>query len=169
MATANNSIKIYRKLVPADTFATLGVTEKIELNVNATDVKIANMWSTKWKKGAPRGIAEHANPNQELSEQQDTGKDEEVWTIDFAIARADLVGNQFLVNLEAWNGDIDSQENLNMPFGRFSVEFVGVPLLNLISDATKGLEIRSIDYDKDEEVQNKLNGVIVLSKGKQAT
>lgn len=169
MATPNNFIRIYRKLVPADTFGILGTTEKIELNVNGTDVKIANMWSTKWKKGAPRGIAEHANPNQELSEQQDTGKDEEVYTIDFVIARADLVGNQFLVNLEFWNGDIDSQENLDMPFGRFSIEFQAVALLDLVSDATKGLEIRSIDFDKDEEVQNKLSGTIVLSKGKQAT
>lgn len=169
MATENNYIRIYRKLVPSDTFASLGTTEKITLNINGSDVKIANMWSTKWKKGAPRGLAEHANPNQDLSEQQDTGKDEEVYTIDFAIARADLVGNQFLVNLELWNGDINSQENLEMPFGRFSIEFQAAALLDTISDATKGLEIRSIDYDKDEEIQNKLSGVIVLSKGKQAT
>jgi len=162
-----NYIRIYRKAIVADTFAGLGVTEKIELNVNGTNNTVANMWSKKYTKGAPRGIAEHANPNQELSEQQDTGKDEEVYTIDFAISRADLVGNQFLLNLETWNGDA-GQENLVLPFGRFSIEFENIPLFDLISNGTQGLEIRSLDYTKEEETQNLLEGVIVLSRGKAA-
>ena len=162
-------IRIYRKASPSDTFASLGTTEKIELNVNGTDNKVANMWSTHWHRGSPRALAEHPNPNEQLGEQQDTGLDEKVYEIDFAISRADLVTNQFLINLELWNEEDGGQESLTMPFGRFSIELEEAPGLQLISDATKGLEMRSIDYDKDEETQNLLRGTLILSQGKQAS
>lgn len=162
-------IRIYRKTLPTDTFATLAVIEKIELNVNGTDNKISNMWSAGYQKGASRALAEHPNPNQNLSEQQDTGKDEDVFTIPFIISRADLVGNQFLVNLELWdNEDVGGQENLELPFGRFSIEFQDNAHFDFISSATQGLIMRSLDYSKDPETQNQLIGTLVLSKGKIA-
>jgi len=166
---AGKYIRIYRKLVPADTFATLGATEKIELNVNGTDNNIANMWSKGYQKGASHGLAEHPNPNENLSEQQDTGKDEDVFTIPFSISRSDLVMNQFLINLESWDDeDVDGQENLDLPFGRFSIEFEDNPHFDYVATAAQGLEMRSLDYTKDPEVQNELSGILVLSKGKQA-
>lgn len=162
-------IRIYRKLVTGDTFASLGATEKIELNVNGTDNNIANMWSKGYQKGASHGLAEHPNPNQNLSEQQDTGKDEDVFTIPFSISRSDLVGNQFLINLESWdNEDVNGQESLPLPFGRFSIEFEDNPHFDFISSELQGLEMRSLDYSKDPEVQNELTGILVLSKGKRA-
>lgn len=162
-------IRIYRKTAASDTFASLGTTEKIELNVNGTDNTIANMWSTRWFKGATRANAEHGNPNEELSEQQDTGKDEEAYTIEFVISRSDLVGNQFLINLELWNDEVGGQESLALPFGRFSIDFDDNPHFIELSDATKGLIIKSIDYEKNEEIQNALMGTIVLTKGKNVS
>lgn len=162
-------IRIYRKLVPADTFASLGVVDKIILNDNGTDNVTANMYSAGYQKGASRALAEHPNPNQNLSEQQDTGKDEDVFTIPFVISRADLVGNQFLVNLESWDNEDDGgQENLELPFGRFSIEFQDNAHFDFIADATRGLIMRSLNYSKDPETQNQLTGTLVLSKGRIA-
>jgi len=162
-------IRIYRKLTPADTYASLAVAEKITLNVNGTDNTISNMFSAGYQKGASRALAEHPNPNENLSEQQDTGKDEDVFTIPFVISRSDLVGNQFLVNLESWdNEDVGGQENLELPFGRFSIEFQDNAHFDFIAGATQGLIMRSLDYSKDPETQNQLTGTLILSKGKIA-
>ena len=162
-----SEIRIYRKTNAADTFAGLGVGEKITLNANGKTNNIANMWSTGWHYGSPRGIAEHPNPNQNLSENQDTGLDEIVYEIDFSISRPDLVGNQFLLNLVTWKDE--EQENVGqLPFGRFSIEIDKAPLLNLVSDQTKGLKIRDIPYDFDEETQNELTGTIILVEAREA-
>jgi len=162
-------IRIYRKLIPTDTFASLSTINKITLNELGTDNTIANIWSVGYQKGASRALAEHPNPNENLSEQQDTGKDEDVFTIPFVISRADLVGNQFLVNLELWdNDDVGGQENLELPFGRFSIEFQDNAHFDFIADATRGLIIRSLNYSKDPEAQNQLNGTLILSKGRIA-
>lgn len=160
-------IRIYRKSVAADTFASLGVGEKIALNANGKDNNIANMWSTLSKYGSPRGIAEHPNPNQNLSENQDTGLDEIVYEVDFVISRADLVGNQFMINLVSFRDG--PQENVtDLPNGLFSIELDRNPHLNLISDAIKGLKIRDIVFNMDEETTNETSGTITLIEARAA-
>jgi len=72
-----------------------------------------------------------------LSENQDTGLDEIVYEIDYCLSRADLVGNQFMINLIAFKNE--SQENIaELPFGRYSIEIDRSPLLNLISGNAQG-------------------------------
>jgi len=160
-------LRIYRKTLASDTFGSLGATEKVEMNANARDPEIANLWSTFIHYGAPRGIAEHPNPTQDLSETQDTGLDETVYEIDFALARADLIGNQFMINLISFNEG--GQENLaELPFGRFSIEIDRNPNLNYISGNTQGLKIRDIAIDMDEEDANLITGTITLIKAKEA-
>jgi hypothetical protein len=160
-------IRIYRKTLAADTFGTLAATEKISLNANGNDNKIANMWSTFIHHGSPRGIAEHPNPNQNLSENQDTGLEEIVYEIDFVLSRADLVGNQFMVNLVSFKDG--SQENVGeLPFGRFSIEIDRNPNLNLISGNTLGLKVRDITFDMDEETANETTGRITLVEARAA-
>jgi hypothetical protein len=160
-------IRIYRKTLAADTFGGLAVGEKITLNAGTKDVENADMWSTFIHHGSPRGIAEHPNPNQNLSENQDTGLEEIVYEIDYAISRADLVGNQFMINLISFKDGI--QENVGeLPFGRFSIEIDRSPLLNLVSGNTIGLKVRDITFDMDEETPNLTTGTITLVEARQA-
>ncbi len=160
-------IRIYRKNVASDTFASLPVGDKIALNANGTDNTIANMWSTFLKYGSPRGIAEHPNPNQNLSENQDTGLDEIVYEVDFTISRADLIGNQFMLNLVSFRDG--PQENVtDLPNGLFSIEIDRNPLLNLISSAIIGLKIRDIIFNLDEETTNETSGTIILIEARAA-
>lgn len=160
-------LRIYRKTLVADTFAGLAATEKIEFNANGQDNTIVNAWTKHIHHGAPRALAQHPNPNEELSEQQDTGKDEEVYEIDFVISKADDVSNSFIVNLLDFNAN--DQELPVLPFGRFSIEIDRAPGFNRVSNATDGLEIADLFFDMDEDTPNELTGTIILSRGKAAT
>ena len=160
-------IRIYRKSLASDTFASLGVGEKISLNANGKDNEIANMWSTFIKYGSPRGIAEHPNPNQNLSENQDTGLDEIVYEVDFVISRSALIGNQFMLNLVSFRDG--EQENVaELPNGVFSIEIDRNPHLNLISSQIIGLKIRDIVFNMDEETGNETSGTITLIEARAA-
>ena len=161
-----DKIRIFRKTLVGDTFSTLGVTEKLEFNTTR-ETSVANGFTTRVTTGAPRAIAEHPNPNEELSEQQDTGKDEEVITIYGAVSRAELITNQFMLNLFAWRDG--SQESTTLPFGRFSIENDGNPHMNIDASATTGLEIRDLITDESEETQNLLEFILILSRGKAAS
>jgi len=161
-------VRIYRKTLAADTFTSLADSEKIILNGNKTDNTIENGWTTQVSKGASRAIAAHPNPNENLGEQQDTGLDEDVYTIIGSISRADLAVNSFINNLETWNEE--AQEfDVELPFGRFSIEIDRAPGLNKIADATDGLEIRSLDWDMKAEEQNETVFTLVLSRGKEVS
>ncbi len=166
MTFTQKPVRIYRKTLAADTFGGLAATEKIILNGNGTDNTVENGWTTQVTKGAPRAIAGHPNPNENLGEQQDTGLDEDVYTVIGSISRADLVANSFIVNLETWNAE--AQElNVELPFGRFSIEIDRAPGLNKISDQTDGLEIRSLDWDIKADTPNEIVFVLVLSRGQE--
>ena len=160
-------IRIYRKTNAADTFVGLPSTEKIAFNVNGTDVEVQNAFTTGLRYGSPRGIAEHPNPNQNLSENQDTGLDEIVYEVDFTISRADLVSNEFMNNLVLWR-DGPQESVTQLPFGVFAIEIDRAPALNLISDQTKGLKIRDIIFNLEEETKNETSGTIILVEGRQA-
>lgn len=160
-------IRIYRKTNAADTFGSLGPTEKITLNAGTKDVENADMWSTFLHLGSPRGIAEHPNPNQNLSENQDTGLDEIVYEVDYALSRSDLVGNQFMINLISFKDG--PQESVGeLPFGLFSIEIDRSPLLNLISGNSQGLKVRDITFDLDEDIPNLTTGTITLVQALEA-
>ena len=168
MTFTEKPVRIYRKTLAADTFASLGATEKIILNGNGTDNTVANGWTTLTQKGAPRAIAGHPNPNENLGEQQDTGLDEDVYTIIGSISRADLVANSFMDNLETWNAEAQELP-VELPFGRFSIEIDRAPRLNKISDQTDGLEIRSLDWELNAEVANESIFTLVLQRGKEVS
>lgn len=162
MPAINRKVRLYRKLVPADTFATLASTEKLEFNTSQ-DEAVANGWTTKIgpiTKG--RGIADNPNPNNDLGENQDTGQAELVYQIEGSVSRADDVTNAFKINLNDFE-DKD-QENVNLPFGRFSIEFDRDPHENLVSDGTTGLKIRSLQWLEDEDVPNKADFILILEK-----
>jgi len=160
-------IRIYRKSLASDTFGSLPGTDKIEFNANGNDESIANIWSTFIHHGSPRGIAEHPNPNQNLSENQDTGLEEIVYEIDYALSRADLIGNQFMINLVSFKEE--SQENVaELPNGRFAIEIDRNPNLNKISGNTIGLKIRDITFDMDEDTPNLTTGTITLIEARDA-
>lgn len=166
MTFTARKLRIYRKTLAADTFAGLGATEKLEFNASGTDNKVANGWTTGIHKGTPRAIAQHPNPNENLGEQQDTGLDEDVYTIEGSISRPDLVANPFIDNLETWNEG--AQENqIQLPFGRFSIELDKAPRLNKISSQVDGLEIRSLDWDLDGDIANEITFILVLSRGQE--
>ena len=168
MTFTARKLRIYRKTLAADTFAGLAATEKLEFNATGTDNKIANGWTKGVHKGTPRAIAQHPNPNENLGEQQDTGLDEDVYTVEGSISRPDLVGNAFINNLETWNNEAQELQ-IQLPFGRFSIEIDKAPGLNKISGQTDGLEIRSLDWDLDGDVQNEILFVLVLSRGQEVT
>ena len=162
MAAINRRVRIYRKLVPADTFASLASTEKLEFNVSK-DNTIANGFTTRIgpiTKG--RGIASNPDPNGPLGENQDTGTDEDTIQIEGSISRADLVGNAFKVNLNSFRDD--GQENTNLPMGRFSVEIDRDPGENIIASATLGLKVRLLIWDMDEDTPNKTDFILTLEK-----
>ena len=168
MTFTPKQVRIYRKSLAADTFASLGITEKILLNGNGTNNTVENGWTTKITKGAPRAIAGHPNPNENLGEQQDTGLDEDVYTIIGSISRPDLVANSFITNLENWNEGAQEIQT-EFPFGRFCIEMDRAPLLNKIADVTDGLEIRSLDWNLEAEEQNEITFTLVLSRGKEVS
>lgn len=163
MAAINRRVRIYRKTVPADTFATLASTEKLEFNASK-DNTVANGWTTKIgpiTKG--RGIADNPNPNNPLGENQDTGEDEYVVQIEGSISRADDVTNAFKINLNSFESG--EQENLALPMGVFSIEIDRDPHENLISDVTKGLKVRTLQWTEDEDTPNKTDFIFILEKG----
>ena len=160
-------IRIGRKTLVGDTFASLGVTEKIAINALGQDNSIANMWSRNIHTGTPTAVAEHPNPNENLAEQQDTGLDEDVYRIEGVISRADLIGNQFLINLETWNNE--GKDLPALPFGRFFIELDRAPLKNKDANATDGLIFRLFDVDMDEDIPNQLDYVIEFSRGEAAS
>ena len=160
-------IRLYRKSLASDTFGSLPTADKLTFNAGTKDVENADLWTTYLHHGSPRGIAEHPNPNQNLSENQDTGLDEIVYEIDYACSRADLIGNQFMINLVSFKEG--SQENVaELPNGRFSLEIDRNPNLNKISGNTIGLKIRDITFDMDEETPNLTTGTITLIESRDA-
>ena len=162
MAAINRKVRIYRKLVPSNTFASLASTEKLEFNASK-DNTIANGFTTRIgpiTKG--RGIASNPDPNGPLGENQDTGTDEDTIQIEGSVSRADLVGNAFKVNLNSFRDD--GQENTNLPMGRFSVEVDRDPGENVIASATLGLKVRSLIWDMDEDIPNKTDFTLTLEK-----
>lgn len=165
MTFMTKPVRIYRKTLLTDTFATLAATEKLTFNATK-DETIANGWTSKTFKGTPRAIAGHPNPNENLGEQQDTGLDEDVYTIQGAVSRADLVVNVFMDNLVDWN-EGEQETPIEFPFGRFSIEIDRAPALNKIASQVDGLEIRSLDWELDAEVPNQSLFTLVMSRGKE--
>ncbi len=162
MAAIDRKVRIYRKLVPADTFGLLAATEKLEFNASR-DNTLANGWTTRIgpiTKG--RGIADNPDPNGPLGENQDTGTDEDTIQIEGTVSRADLVGNAFKVNINSFRDD--GQENNDLPMGRFSIEIDRDPGENVIATATIGLKVSSLIWDMDEEVPNETKFILLLEK-----
>ena len=162
MPAINRRVRLYRKLVPGDTFATLGATEKLEFNAS-TDNTVANGFTTKIgpiTKG--RGIADNPNPNNPLGENQDTGESELVIQIEGSISRADDVTNAFKINLNSFESE--DQESIALPMGRFAIEIDRDPHENLISTATVGLKIRTLQWIEDEDTPNKVDFILILEK-----
>jgi len=158
--------RIFRKTLPSDTFGSLSSADKLTFNGNATDNNVANGWTTGFRIGTPRDVAKHDNPNENLSEQQDTGLDESVTEIKGVISRADLISNIFMNNLVDWNEEDEGQESTDMPFGRFAFDMDRAPKLSQAADATKGMEMRSLTFDILEADPNAIEFTLILSKGK---
>jgi len=167
MTFTAKKLRIYRKTLATDTFASLATTEKLEFNANGTDTSVANGFTTNIRKGLPRSIATHSNPNENLGEQQDSGLDEDVYTIHATISRPDLAANVFMNNLVEWQEIGEQESAVEQPFGRFSIEIDRAPALNKISSQSDGLEIRSIDLTLPAEAANECDVIIVLSRGKE--
>jgi len=167
MAFSARQIKIYRKTLVADTFASLAATEKLAFNSLGKDENIANGWTTRVRVGTPRDIAKHDNPNEALSEQQDTGLDESVTEFKGIISRADLVVNVFMDNLINWNEEeTNGQESPVLPFGRFAFDIDRAPKLSQQSNATTGMEIRNLTFEFIEDEPNLMEFTLTMSKGK---
>jgi len=165
MAAINRRVRIYRKLVPADTFASLASTEKLEFNVSQ-DTKIANGWTTGHTIPTGRGIAEITNPNQNFAESQDTGLDDKMFEVRGVCSRPDVVAHAFIIGLNAFlDGD---QENNNLPNGRFAVEFDADPNNNLISSATQGLKVEGLEWIFEDEEPNVIHWKMTFKIAKAA-
>lgn len=167
MTFTAKKLRIYRKTLASDTFGSLGSTEKLEFNANGTTTDVANGFTTNIRKGIPRSIATHGNPNENLGEQQDTGLDEDVYTIHITITRPDLAANVFMNNLVEWQETGEQESAIQQPFGRFSIEIDRAPALNKISSQSDGLEIRSIDFILPAEAPNECDVIIILSRGQE--
>jgi len=165
MVFVPREFKIYRKTLPTDTFGSLPDFDKLTFNGNGTETDVANGWTTGFRIGSPRDIAKHDNPNENLSEQQDSGLDENTIEIKGVIARSDLLINDFMNNLINWQ-DQGPQESLVLPFGRFAFELDRAPALSQGSSAIAGLEIRSLSWDILEDTPNAIEFTLILSKGK---
>jgi len=162
MAAIQRRVRIYRKLVPADTFGGLTSTEKLEFNLTS-DNTVANGWTKRIgpiSKG--RAIADNPDPNGPLGENQDTGTEEDTIQVEGSVSRADLVGNAFKVNLNSFRDD--GQESNALPMGRFSIEIDRDPGENVIASATLGLKVRSLIWDMDEDVPNETTFILILEK-----
>lgn len=164
MAFSARLFLIYRKTLPTDTFASLTESEKLTFNGNGTESSIANGWTTGFRIGAPRDIAKHDNPNENLSEQQDAGLDENTIEIKGVIARSDVLTNIFMANLVEWQNE-GAQESNSLPFGKFAFDLNRAPALSQQANATTGMEIRSLSWDILEEVPNAIEFTLILSKG----
>jgi len=165
MAFTAREFKIFRKTLPTDTFASLGIGDKLTFNANGNDTSVANGWTTGFKIGSPRDIAKHDNPNENLSEQQDSGLDENTIEIKGVIARPDLISNIFINNLVQWQ-DLGFQESLVLPFGRFAFDLDRAPVLSQSANSVTGMEIRSLTWELLEEIPNAIEFTLILSKGK---
>lgn len=164
MGFTPREFKIYRKTLPTDTFGSISDSEKLTFNANGTDNSVVNGWTTGFRIGSPRDIAKHDNPNENLSEQQDSGLDENTIEIKGVISRSDIVTNIFMANLVEWQND-GAQESISLPFGKFAFELNRSPHLSQTSNATTGLEIRSLTWDILEDTPNQIEFTLILSKG----
>ncbi len=164
MGFSAREFKIFRKTLPTDTFTSLSNSEKLAFNANGTDNKVVNGWTTGFRIGSPRDIAKHDNPNENLAEQQDTGLDENTIEIKGVIARADIVTNIFMANLVEWQNE-GAQESNSLPFGKFAFDLNRAPFLSQKSNATTGMEIRSLSWDILEDTPNSIEFTLILSKG----
>jgi len=160
------TVKIYRKNNPSDTYNTLPTTDKLIFNLTK-DNTVANGFISLIEIPSGRDIAENPNPNQNLSESQDTGLGEITFTITGTISRGDDVSNAWAVNLASFRDG--QQESNTMPFGRFCIEMDRLPAENVIADATKGLKVSSFKWTLDEDVPNADSFVLQLTKAVQAT
>lgn len=167
MVFTGREVKIFRKTLPTDTFGSLTPSEKLTFNGNGTDNEVVNGWTTGIRVGTPRDIAKHDNPNENLGEQQDSGLDESVYEFTGVISRADIVTNIFMANLVEWN-DEGPQESTSLPSGQFAFDINRAPHLSQKSDATTGMEIRSLSWIILEEEPNAIGFILVLSKGQEA-
>lgn len=162
MAAIDRKVRLYRKTLVADTFGGLASTEKLEFNLSK-DNKVANGWTTRIgpiTKG--RGIADNPDPNGPLGENQDTGTEEDTIQLEGVVSRADDLTNVFKINLNSFRDD--TQEELVLPMGKFSIEFDRDPHENVISNATLGMKVRSLVWDMDEEVPNETKFILILEK-----
>ena len=165
MAAINRRVRIYRKLVPADTFGSLGSTEKLEFNASL-DNKIANAWTTGHTHPRGRGIAEITNPNQDYAESQDTGLDDQMFEVRGVCSRPDIVSHSFIIGLNAFADG--GQENNDLPVGIFAVEYDADPNNNLISSATQGLKVEGLEWVFDDEEPNVIHFKITFKIAKAA-
>ena len=163
MGFVAREFRIFRKTLPTDTFGSLGFFDKLTFNGNGQDNTVANGWTTGFRIGTPRDIAKHDNPNENLSEQQDTGLDESVTEIKGIISRSELISNIFMNNLVDWNNE--AQESTVLSFGRFAFDIDRAPKLSQDATATTGMEIRSLTFDILEEDPNLMEFTLILSKG----
>lgn len=164
MAFNARLFKIYRKTLPTDTFASLADFDKLTFNGNGKETDVANGWTIGFKIGSPRDIAKHDNPNENLSEQQDSGLDENTIEIKGVISRPDLLTNIFMNNLINWQ-DQGPQEFIALPMGRFAFEIDRVPALSQGANAISGLEIRDLSWEILEDTPNAIEFTLILSKG----
>lgn len=168
MGFVSREFRIFRKTLPSDTFGSVGSANRLTFNGNGRDNNVANGWTTGFRIGTPRDIAKHDNPNENLSEQQDAGLDESVTEIKGIISRADLISNVFMNNLVDWNESEEGQESTDLPSGRFAFDIDRAPRLSQESNATTGMEIRSLTWEFRENEPNEMDFTLILSRGKES-
>lgn len=156
-----HKVRLYRKTAVSDTFAGLAATEKLEFNVSQ-DESVANGWTTMINIPGSRGIGDTPAPGEDLAENQDTGADEFLIIVRGTISRADDATNAFKINLNSFRDG--AQEELVLPAGKFSLELDRDPHENIISIATLGLKVKSLEWILDEEIPNMEDFILKLEK-----